>query len=116
MTRPLRMLARIAHLGAALLLGACGPQVQAANWTGVVTHVTDGDTFWVRPDDGQSPPRKVRLEGIDAPEICQPHGDDAAQALARRVLRQPVHLATRATDDYHRTLARVTVKGEDVGA
>jgi endonuclease YncB( thermonuclease family) len=115
MTGLLRTLARFAHLCAALLVGAPGSQAVAANWTGVVTHVSDGDTLWVRLNDGQAP-RKIRLEGIDAPEICQRHGGDAAQALARRVLHRPVRLATRATDDYQRTLARVSVKGEDVGA
>ena len=40
-------------------------------WPGVVTHVSDGDTVWVQPLQGGEA-YKVRLLGIDAPEICQP--------------------------------------------
>jgi len=108
------MLAHLAGLCSALVLVAPSHAAQGASWTGIVTRVSDGDTLWVRPPGGQAP-RKIRLDGIDAPEICQRHGDDAAQALARRLLHQPVRLATRATDDYQRAIAKVSFKGEDVG-
>lgn len=85
-----------------------------AAWQGIVTHVTDGDTLWVRPLSGGAP-RKVRLDGIDAPERCQPHGAVAAQALMQRVLRHPVRVVPRGVDDYQRLLARVSLRGEDVG-
>jgi micrococcal nuclease len=86
----------------------------AQDWPGTVTHVTDGDTLWVLPAAG-GPPRKIRLDGIDAPEICQRHGEASAQALARHVLHQPVRVATRAIDDYQRAVATVSLQGEDVG-
>lgn len=85
-----------------------------AAWTGVVTHVSDGDTLWVRPPGGGAP-RKIRLDGIDAPEICQRHGKAAAKALAQQVLHRQVRVATRASDDYARALARLSLQGEDVG-
>lgn len=99
---------------AALALPAAAAPPPVAAWQGIVTHVTDGDTLWVRPLDGGAP-RKIRLEGIDAPERCQPHGDAATQALARRVLRHPVRVAPRGVDDYQRLLARVSLQGDDVG-
>lgn len=98
-----------------LLILAFAPAWSAASgWSGVVTHVSDGDTLWVRPPGGQAP-RKIRLDGIDAPEICQRHGEASAQALAQRVLHKPVHVVTRATDDYQRALAKVSLQGDDVG-
>lgn len=86
----------------------------AQDWPGTVTHVTDGDTLWVLPAAG-GPPRKIRLDGIDAPEICQRHGEASAQALARHALYQPVRVTTRAVDDYQRAVATVSLQGDDVG-
>ena len=57
----------------------------------------------------------MRIEGIDAPEICQAFGPQARQALAARVLHKRVTLLTRGEDDYRRTIARVRLGREDVG-
>lgn len=92
---------------------ACAPAA-AKTLNGVVSHVTDGDTIWVRPVAG--PPVQVRLLGIDAPEICQPFGTQARDALAARLLLRPVQVATRARDIYHRSVGRVSLQGQDVGA
>ncbi|MDP3310892.1 MAG: thermonuclease family protein, partial [Polaromonas sp.] len=68
-------------LVAALWL-ACALQAGAAQpWQGTVTRVSDGDTLWVRPAAGGKP-LKVRIDGIDAPEICQAGGRAARKALA----------------------------------
>jgi endonuclease YncB( thermonuclease family) len=61
-------------------------------------------------------PRAVRLDGIDAPEICQRYGEAARAALVYRVLGRPVQVRKRLRDDYGRELARVMVDGRDVGA
>ena len=82
--------------------------------TGVVTHVTDGDTLWVKTAPNNEP-RKVRLIGIDAPESCQAWGAEATAALTSRVRFKTVQLQTRAKDDYGRLLAVVTEGGNDVG-
>lgn len=100
-------------LGASLLLAASA--VSAGDFTGVVTHVTDGDSLWVRPASG-GPPREVRIEGIDAPEICQPFGAEARDALAARVLRRQVTVRSRASDSYQRALAHVSLGDDDLGA
>ena len=100
-------------VAAALLMCALG--AQASGFHGTVTHVTDGDSLWVRPASG-GPAVELRLQGIDAPEICQPFGPRARDALAALVLRRPVRVSTRARDSYERTLARVEVDGQDVGA
>jgi endonuclease YncB( thermonuclease family) len=98
---------------AALLLAASA--VQGAQFRGVISHVTDGDSIWVRPATGGEPV-ELRLLHLDAPEGCQTHGRQAKAALARRVLRQTVLVRTQGQDDYGRTLARVQHRGEDIGA
>lgn len=96
----------------------CLPQLalaaQTRLMTGVVTHVTDGDTLWVKTS-ASGEPRKVRVIGIDAPESCQPGGAEATVALVNRVQFKTVQLRTRARDDYGRLLAVVTLDGSDVG-
>jgi micrococcal nuclease len=82
---------------------------------GVVTHVSDGDTLWVRlPQGGE--PVKVRFQGLDAPESCQEWGPQAAQALKAKAMNQTVMLSTRARDDYGRLIAHVRMDGDDLGA
>ncbi len=97
-----------------ILLAAASPAL-ARSLQGVVSHVTDGDTIWVRPA-GASEAVQVRLLGVDAPEICQAFGVQARQALTERVLHRPVDVAVRAQDVYHRTVGRVTLGGVDIGA
>ena len=84
-------------------------------WPGVVTYVVDGDSVRVRPLQGGKPV-SVRLDGIDAPEICQSGGDTARDALKRRVLGLQVVIQGKSRDDYGRLLARIMVDGDDVGA
>lgn len=79
-----------------------------------VIRVFDGDTVWVQPLAGGRY-RKLRLDGLDAPEICQGGGTESRDALARRVLRQRVSVTERRRDDYGRGLARLEHGGEDVG-
>jgi micrococcal nuclease len=82
---------------------------------GVVTHVSDGDTLWVRlPQSAQ--PVKVRFQGLDAPESCQDWGRQATQALKTKALNQMVMLSTRARDDYGRLIVQVRMDGDDLGA
>jgi micrococcal nuclease len=82
--------------------------VSHATWSGTVTHVTDGDTLWVRPVSGGKPVR-IRIDGVDAPEICQPHGIVAKKALTARLARQTVTVQSSSRDSFGRLLARVTV-------
>jgi micrococcal nuclease len=82
----------------------------------VVVRVTDGDTLWVRSADVGSRPVKVRLQGIDAPEACQAWGPQSTAALRARAMHQPVTVQSQAVDAYRRTIARVWLAGEDLGA
>lgn len=80
-----------------------------------VTRVFDGDTVWVRPLIGGRY-RKLRLDGIDAPEICQAGGVASRDALAAMVATHEVRVEVRRYDDYGRALVRLSVGGEDVSA
>ena len=98
-----------------LLLACCGAAaVQAAVFRGTVTHVTDGDTLWVRPATGGAPV-EIRLLDLDAPEGCQRFGAESRQALAGRVLNETVRVRTRGRDGYDRALGRVELRQQDVG-
>ena len=84
---------------------------------GVVTHVVDGDTVWVKTASAAKP-LKVRIVGIDAPEICQAGGRASRDALDHRLLNQAVTLSVSSTwrhDDYGRLLAKIDLHGEEVG-
>jgi micrococcal nuclease len=102
----------IGWLAAAFVLLAPVPAA-AQTRLATVTRVSDGDTLWVRlEDDGKR--RKLRIVGIDAPELCQPHGEQAREALATMVLGRQVEIESRYDDVYGRALSRITQDGQDV--
>jgi len=91
------------------------PAMRASQWVGWVTKVVDGDTLHVQPAQGGAS-QKLRIKGIDAPEVCQAWGLQSREALARLVWGQPVTVKLNDVDDHGRWLAQVFVNGEDVGA
>jgi micrococcal nuclease len=105
---------RLRALFAVLLTCLCAATHTYA-WQGVVTHVSDGDTVWVQPLHGGEA-YKVRLQGIDAPEICQPWGPQARAALHAVLQGQVVEVQGHARDSYGRLLAQLSRQGQDVGA
>ncbi|MGD9803627.1 MAG: thermonuclease family protein [Hyphomicrobiaceae bacterium] len=82
-------------------------------------HAIDGDTLLVGGV-------RVRLEGIDAPEIDQlctdargqqwRCGAEAHRVLAGLVLHQSVHCEERGLDKYHRLLGQCRVGTRDINA
>lgn len=86
-----------------------------SQWEGWVTKVVDGDTLHVQPAQGGIS-HKLRIKGIDAPEVCQAWGMQSREALARLVWGQRVTVRVHDVDDHGRWLAQVMVHGEDVGA
>jgi micrococcal nuclease len=84
-------------------------------FTARVTRVSDGDTLWVLPDSGGAR-LKLRLEGIDAPEICQAGGEASRVALDALTIHRTLEVKISAQDDYGRGLARLTFRGQDIGA
>ncbi len=77
----------------------------------VITRVIDGDTCETK--NGQ----KIRLMGINAPEIGQPKSDDATKFLEQKVLNKKVKLIIQKDyifDPYDRVLAIVFVENENI--
>ena len=89
-------------------------ETSKTTWSGVVSYVVDGDTVHVRPMDGGEL-HKIRILGMDAPEICQTGGVAARQALQERVLKRSVTVRLQGRDVYGRDLATIDLSGEDVG-
>ena len=71
--------------------------------------VVDGDTLWVKSERSAKGARnvKLRLRGIDAPEICQPGGAEARRALRQLAQGQQVQVRVLARDQYGRSVADV---------
>lgn len=76
-----------------------------------VIAVIDGDTVDIFFDGKK---KRVRLEGIDAPERGQPYGTQAKQALSKLVFGKAVTVESTGTDRYGRMLARLRVGPLDV--
>ena len=89
-----------------LLLTALTGQAAPGPLEGKVTRVIDGDSLWVEPP-APAAPVELRLEGIDAPEICQAWGPEAKQALAELVQGRQVSITTVGRDSYGRMLGTV---------
>ncbi|WP_243358343.1 thermonuclease family protein [Fundidesulfovibrio terrae] len=86
------MTIRLVSFAIAMFLAA-----QAWAFTGTVQRVHDGDTVTV--DDV-----RVRLYGIDAPELDQPGGKEARQYLASLAQDRAVEVLPRDVDAYGRTV------------
>ena len=84
-------------------------------FVGKVIYVSDGDTLWAQPVAG-GPPRKLRIDGIDAPELCQAGGANSRDTLAAFVLNQRVEVTILRHDDYGRGVARFVLQKIDLGA
>jgi micrococcal nuclease len=90
------------------------PAPEPVEITGQVSRIVDGDTLWVKTA-GDGEPVVVRIEGIDAPESCQPGGADATQALTKLALSRNVTVKIAARDEYGRIVGKVHDGTVDVG-
>ncbi len=92
--------------------GSAGsPRSRGPLFTGRVVAVHDGDTISVLV--GRRP-RKVRLEGIDCPELSQPYGRVAKLFTSDRAFGKTVDVQQTTVDRYGRIVGRVVVNGEDL--
>jgi endonuclease YncB( thermonuclease family) len=79
---------------------------------GRVTRVADGDTLRLQ----QGPQAvAVRLAAIDAPEMAQPHGAEARDALRACAFGRLVTVRVRTTDRHGRAVGIVESAGRDCG-
>ncbi len=97
-------------VAAFLLLAA--PRAFADTLTGKVVKVTDGDSITVL--DNTNTQHRIRLQGIDAPEIGQPFGNASRKHLATLVAGMLVTMKWDKRDRYGRIVGFVLVDGQDV--
>lgn len=111
---------------ALLAIGSCADRVahrkQNQDWNldrkiAVVTHVADGDTIDVDFDD-PDPPVRVRLLGIDAPELGSRFGDASKRYAIARCEGQRVTVRLDrlqgSRDKYGRLLAYVYLPNHEL--
>jgi endonuclease YncB( thermonuclease family) len=98
MKRLITTLSCLLSLGGSLAAAPAGTPLE-----GTVTRVIDGDSLWLAPSAGGAPV-ELRLQDIDAPEICQPWGTEAKQALQELVLKKAVSVRVSGRDTHGRTL------------
>lgn len=81
------------------------------HYLGKCIGITDGDTITILKDSRQI---KIRLEGIDAPEHGQDFSARSKELLSALVFGNEVQVQETGKDKYGRTLARISVGGQDV--
>ena len=96
----------------ALLIAALWINIaNAEEYSAKVIVVIDGDTLVVLHNGVKV---KIRLANIDAPEKDQAFGMESRQAMVGLVFKKQVHIDSKATDKYGRTVAEVSVDGRNV--
>ena len=81
--------------------------------SGRVVSIHDGDTITILQNKTQI---KVRLFGIDAPELKQPYGKKSKQFLANLIAGEVVEVEENGKDRYKRTIGTVYLNGKDINA
>ena len=91
-----------------LLIVALAFPLPAYAWPGTVLDVHDGDRMIVAPMGDVRTPLKIRLYGIDAPELEQKGGPQSRDHLLSLVRPgQDVEVIKMSTDKYGRSVALV---------
>ena len=82
-------------------------------FVGKVVSIHDGDTITVLQGKQQI---KVRIFGIDAPELKQPYGKKSKQFLANLIAGEVVEVEENGKDRYKRTIGTVYLGNTDINA
>ena len=125
MLKYLKRAAIYATIGVLLLSPVANAKDPIRTIEGTVSKVSDGDTIHVTDPNGTKV--KVCLYGIDAPETekfnkktghvskaGQPYGEDAYQALYKKLNSKSVRLDVMAVDQYKRSVGIVYLNGKSV--
>lgn len=82
-------------------------------WEGRVVTIHDGDTVTV---DSRGTLIKIRLYGIDCPEMDQPGGADARKFLVDSIQGKLIDVQPLGTDQYQRVLALLDYQGSNINS
>lgn len=80
--------------------------------TGKIIKVSDGDTVTLEDNKGKK--RRVRLNGIDCPEIGQEYGTEAAKYVRNIALNKYANVEIIGKDQYDRILGVLHIDGVNV--
>ena len=94
-----------------ICLGCLGSGAFAEVLLGTVIAVHDGDTITLQNESGH---KKIRLAGIDAPELNQPYGFESRGALRDAVIDKQIQVENTKSDRYGRIIGKVIVDGKDM--
>jgi endonuclease YncB( thermonuclease family) len=90
------------------LVFVCLPLFLSATWYGEVTQVFDGDTVVALYRGSE---KRIRLHGVDCPEMDQPYGEAAKAFTTEMVLGKKVRIHALGEDEYGRAIARIDIGG-----
>ena len=96
-----------ALLCCALLLSSLAARAEIQSFDARVVGVMDGDTITVL--DANNAQHRIRLAGIDAPEMGQPFNGRSKQSLRRMVMGKQVRIEWDEQDRYGRLVGKVWV-------
>ena len=108
------MTIRLSRGALLLALGLAATALSAGEaFDGRVVGVSDGDTVTVLRNGHDQV--RIRLSGIDVPELHQAFGRQAKDGMSRLAFGRNVSVRVVDHDRYRRTVARLAVDGQDVG-
>ena len=84
---------------------------EAEELAGTVVSIADGDTLTLLVN---SKKHKIQLAEIDTPEMEQPWGFRASQALSQKVFLEQVKVTVLDVDRYGRTVGRIWLDDRDI--
>lgn len=95
-----------------LLLACAAPSLAQGVLIARVARVIDGDSVWLEQGGRRV---ELRLAGIDAPELQQPHGVQARAALRACASGRIATVQVTGTDRHGRTVGRLEAGGRECG-
>jgi len=103
---------------AALVFHSSSSFAETRTIEGIVQKVSDGDKVTLVTHDGAK--LRVRLYGIDAPEVRhekkpgQPYGEEAKRALTGKVMRKEITLTIQDRDQYKRIVGIIKIGNRNI--
>jgi endonuclease YncB( thermonuclease family) len=96
-----------------MLLGLLVCNANATNiLQGLVVGVSDGDSLTLL--DAEKRQHKIRLQGIDAPEMKQAYGQKSKESLSKLVYNKTIQVHWSKKDRFGRTVGQVMLGDIDI--